>query len=382
MRRLLIFCDGTWNRETTDQPTNVVTAAQVVKPVGSDGVDQLVCYIQGVGTTFLVSRLETVLAGAFGLGLFARIADAYRFLVFNYTPGDQIFIFGFSRGAFTARSLGGLIRKCGIIPKSQAGKIGNAYAFYRRRDVHPDDPLAQQFRAEHSPQTIMKDRDRDWRRQNGYAVPDLPNFTIRYIGVWDTVGELGVPKYLLIGNLVNRKYQFHDLDLSSTVEAARQALAIDETRLEFEPTPWDNLPTLNQTAGREGNYRQLWFPGDHGSVGGGGDIRGLSNRTLAWVMEGAVQQGLELEEHVLDNWNATADAFAPLHNSSRPPGFVDRYLYHHGPRRGPTEPGGHLGDSALTRLAYRPGDPHEGTLYRPGALSRLIELHPEVIGEE
>jgi uncharacterized protein (DUF2235 family) len=380
MRRLLIFCDGTWNKETTGALTNVVTSAQVVKPVGDDGVDQIVCYIEGVGTTFVISRLETIVAGAFGWGLFDRIADAYRFLVFNYQPGDEIFIFGFSRGAFTARSLGGLIRKCGIIPKSEAGKIGTAYDFYRRGDVHPDSPIAQQYRALHSPNTIMKDLDREWRRQNGYVVPDVPNFTIRYLGVWDTVGELGIPKYLLLGNLLNQKYQFHDLDLSSTVVAARQALAIDEDRLEFEPTRWDNLPTLNQIPGREGNYQQLWFPGDHGSVGGGGDVRGLSNATLAWVVQGAVEQGLALWDHVMQNWLESIDALAPLRNSTKPPGFADRFLYRHGPRHGPSDPYGNLGETTRHRLAYvaKSGDWQP---YRPAALAELIEAYPDLLDE-
>ena len=369
MRRLLIFCDGTWNKETADQTTNVVTAASYVPPVASDGVNQLVCYVPGVGTTFVVSRIETVFAGAFGWGLFDRIADAYRFLVYNYQPGDEIYIFGFSRGAFTARSLGGLIRKCGISTKASRGSIKKAYDFYHRKDVHPDDPEAIQFRAVNSPDTIMKDLDRDWRRANGYAVPDLPNFTIRYIGVWDTVGALGVPKYVLLGNLLNRKHQFHDLDLSSTVVAARQALAIDEDRIEFEPAPWDNLPTLNQIPGRAGNYIQHWFPGDHGSVGGGGDITGLSTRTLSWILEGAVEQGLDFPADVLANWTALADPFAPLRNSTKEPGWFSQHVYRHGPRHGPTDPYGTLGDTTLKRLA--------GGEYQPASLAALFRDFPD-----
>lgn len=104
MRRLMIFCDGTWNKETTDLPTNVVSAAQAVRPVGSDGIDQIVYYSEGVGTSWLINeRLETVAAGAFGLGLFERVADAYRFLVFNYTPGDEIYISVF-RAALSRRA--------------------------------------------------------------------------------------------------------------------------------------------------------------------------------------------------------------------------------------------------------------------------------------
>jgi uncharacterized protein (DUF2235 family) len=209
-------------------------------------------------------------------------------------------------------------------------------------------------------------------------VPDLPNFTIKYIGVWDTVGELGIPKYLLLGNLLNQKYQFHDLDLSSTVEAARQALAIDEDRLEFEPTRWDNLAVLNQIPGREGNYQQLWFPGDHGSVGGGGDVRGLSNATLAWVLEGAIAQGLSLQDHVMENLRESIDPLVALHNSTKPPGFADRFLYRHGPRKGPADPFGNLGDTTRHRLAYV-AKATEWQPYRPAALAELIEAYPGIL---
>jgi uncharacterized protein (DUF2235 family) len=380
MRRLLIFCDGTWNTESGEYPTNVVSAARAAKHVAADGTVQLVCYVQGVGTSFIVSRLETFVAGAFGWGLFDKIAEAYRFLVFNYEPGDEIFVFGFSRGAFTARSLAGLIRKCGIIQRSEISKVREAYDFYRRADVGPDDEDAQMFRALHSPATIMKDIDREWRRKNDFIVPDVPNFTVRYIGVWDTVGELGVPKYVLLGHLLNHKYQFHDLNLSSTVVAARQALAVDETRVEFEPAPWQNLAALNATPGREGNYVQHWFPGDHGSVGGGGEIAGLYIRALAWVMEGAVEQGLALEEGVIDNWNGLADPLAALHNTAKPDGFVDRYLYRHGPRRGPTTPDGTLANTTRERLLHGRKD-SSWLPYRPASLRRLIEDYPEVIGE-
>lgn len=238
----------------------------------------------------------------------------------------------------------------------------------------PDDPASQQFRAQNSPDTIMKDIDRQWRKENGYFVPDLPNFTIKYIGVWDTVGELGIPKYLLVSEATNAKYAFHDLKLSSTVESARQALAIDENRLEFEPTPWDNLDDLNKE--RPGNYRQLWFPGDHGSVGGGGDIRGLSNGTLAWIIEGAVAQHAQFDEQMLKSWRDSVDPAASLHNSSKPLDFTDRYLYRHGPRTGPTDPA-ELGETALARLKYETKAPWPP--YRPESLAELIKLHPEVL---
>lgn len=372
----MVFCDGTWNKETSQTPTNVVLAARAAVPVAPDGTDQIIYYDQGVGTTYLINEsIESKLAGAFGWGLFDRIADAYRFLVFNYVPGDEIFIFGFSRGAFTARSLAGLIRKCGIIPKEQTHAIGEAYAFYRRDDVKPDDDESQRFRAHNSPLTIMKDLDRDWRRANGFEVPDVPNFILKYLGVWDTVGELGIPKYLMVSGAIDDKYRFHDTALSSTTEAARQALAIDETRLEFEPSPWSNLGELNKITGRESNYQQLWFPGDHGSVGGGGDIVGLSNRALSWVIEGAMRQGAVFHEAALTYWTSLANFKVPLHNSSKPLDFTDRFLYRHGPRTGPSTPD-ELDSSAKDRLAFFSND--VGWPYRPESLSALLRSFPNL----
>jgi len=379
MRRLLIFCDGTWNKETAAEPTNVVMAAEAVLPRGSDGVEQIVFYSEGVGTTYLINqKIEQWAAGAFGWGLFDHISEAYRFLVFNYQPGDQIFIFGFSRGAFTARSLAGLIRKCGIIPKSEVKTIADAFAFYQRDDVHPDDDMAQAFRAKYSPQTLMKQADIDWRQSRGMQVPALPFFTIRYLGVWDTVGELGVPKDVMFSDIINAKYHFHDPSLSSTVEAARHAVAVDETRVAFAPSLWDNLAQLSLIVGRAGNYQQLWFPGDHGSIGGGGDIRGLSNHALGWIVEGALAQGMAIGNDALGKWAQEADFTVPLHNSTKPGDFFD-HIYTHEPRTGPTDPAA-LADSTKNRLLWNAKQAGQAP-YRPETLRQLLAANPSLIGE-
>ena len=376
MRRLLIFCDGTWNKETAAEPTNVVLAAEAVLPAGPDGTDQIVYYGEGVGTSYLINqKVEQWAAGAFGWGLFDHIADAYRFIVFNYQPGDEVFIFGFSRGAFTARSLAGLIRKCGIIPKGQVKSIADAFAFYQRDDIHPDDDAAQEFRATYSPDTLMKQADIDWRRSHGMAVPDVPLFTIKYLGVWDTVGELGVPKDIMFSDLINAKYHFHDPSLSSTVAAARHAVAVDESRVAFTPALWDNLDILNKIDDRAGNYLQLWFPGDHGSVGGGGDIRGLSSDALVWIIEGAVRQGMSISPGAIAEWTGKADFRASLHNSSKPGDFFD-HVYTHQPRTGPTDPSA-LADNTTDRLLWNTKG--AGPPYRPESLAPLLAAHPELI---
>jgi uncharacterized protein (DUF2235 family) len=372
MKRIAIFCDGTWNRLSAEHPTNVVLAAQAVLPVAPDGVEQLTFYSEGVGTSFLVSRrVETALAGAFGLGLFDKIAEAYRFLSFNYRFGDEVYIFGFSRGAFTARSLAGLIRKCGIIPKARAGQIAAAFAFYKHAGTHPDSDEAQRFRMMNSPATLMKDEDRDWRLANACPVttPESPLFSVRYVGVWDTVGALGVPQHLLLEMILRtaRKYQFHDTALSSSVEAARHAIAIDEDRRSFAPAAWDNLDRLNALEGREGAYRQLWFPGNHGSVGGGGDVVGLSHEAFLWVAEGAAEKGLAFDGAKLALLREGVDHLAPLDNQSAR-GRLSRLFYLRAPRDGPQR-ADELADITLRRLRHKAEDWRP---YRPPGLGRLL----------
>jgi uncharacterized protein (DUF2235 family) len=381
MKRLVIFCDGTWNALSSQYHTNVVMAAQAVLPQ-SDGIAQIVYYNEGVGTTYLVSRKwEQRLAGAFGLGLFDKIADAYRFIVFNYEPGDEIYIFGFSRGAFTARSLAGLIRKAGIISKATVGRIADAFAFYKEPETRPDDEPAQEFRADNSYHTLMKEKDRDWRRNWAPhpSLQDMPLFTIKYVGVWDTVGALGVPKHLLFEAIFRtaRRFQFHDTELSSVVESARHAVAIDETRRSFEPALWKNLPDLRKLEGRSENYAQLWFPGDHGSVGGGGAIRGLSSGAMLWILEGAQRMGLAFDEAWLEQIRAQVDPYSPLRNVDAPPDFLDRHVYQRAPRSG-VESVDDISDIALARIAHRTKSHDSAWVpYRPEPLRGISKDIPD-----
>ena len=376
MKRLAIFCDGTWNRMSAKEPTNVLMGAEAVLPTDAAGVQQVTYYDEGVGSTFLVSRLETVLAGIFGLGLLDKIEAAYRFVVFNYEPGDEIFIFGFSRGAYTARSLAGLIRKCGIIPRTMAGRIGEVIAFYKDATIDPDSDDAQQFRMERSPLVVLKDQDRDWRKLHGAdsaTTNALPLLGVKYIGVWDTVGALGVPQHLLISKLfrMREKYAFYDTKLSSTVRSARHALAVDENRLSFDAAEWDNLDILNEARNSTTAYLQQWFPGGHGSVGGGGDVRGLSNNAFVWVMEGAQLQGLALDQARLTAARTKIDAFVSLNNSTAKDSWVEN-IYRRGDRKG-TQERRMLAQSTIDRMdrleTKEAGDKWE--LYRPRPLKTL-----------
>ena len=288
MKRLIFCFDGTWNKLSAECPTNVVLVAEMIRPMAKGGTPQIVYYDEGVGT----ARDERFRGGAFGKGMMDNITEAYRFLIFNYEPGDHIFIFGFSRGAFTARSFAGFIRHAGILNADSAREIENAIRLYKAvfTGDGDDSPDALAFRADHCSQICVSQLDKDWRiekrRQTDWA--DTPVLEIKYVGVWDTVAALGLPKFIPGATWANRKFRFHDAKLTSKVQAARHALAIDERRVLFEPVLWNNVGVLNAGRGKsiydpDAPYQQKWFPGVHGSVGGGGPVRGLSEIGRAHV---------------------------------------------------------------------------------------------------
>ena len=272
MKRLVVCCDGTWNRP--DQlsggvvsPTNVSKLAIGVAKVDSGGTRQLLYYHHGVGT----KRFERIRGGALGLGLSRNVRDCYRFLVENYEPGDQLYFFGFSRGAFTARSTVGLVRKAGILRPEHVGRIKDAYRLYRETGDkgHPNGIESRIFRRMYSDEE-----------------PD-----IHFVGVWDTVGSLGIPG--LRGRLANKLWGFHDTALSSHVRFAYHALAIDEQRGPFQPTLWQQ-----QAHAERQTLEQVWFTGVHSDVGGGYPEPGLAEITLSWMARRAQASGLAVEpEH-------------------------------------------------------------------------------------
>lgn len=269
-KRIVICCDGTWNTLKQPDTTNVVKFADglVQSP------DQLVFYHEGVGTR----PLERVLGGAFGFGLSRNVRDAYRFVVEHYEPGDELYLLGYSRGAYTARSTAGFIRNCGVLRPDEIDLIDDAYGLYRDRDPssHPDESEATAFRRAHA-----------WEDRT----------PIRFIGVWDTVGALGIPlSGIRIVNFLNRAWQFHDTKLSSSVASAYQALAIDEKRGPFRPSIW----APDHAAGQE--CEQAWFAGCHGDVGGGNPEPSLACITLQWMVDRARAAGLVFKP----------DAFAPV----------------------------------------------------------------------
>jgi uncharacterized protein (DUF2235 family) len=334
MKRIVILCDGTWNGSETANPTNVVRLARAMKPVGDDGIVQVPIYLAGVGTGQGVTRAARVsdrlLGGAFGWGLMENVIAAYRHLVFLYEPGDEIYVFGFSRGAYTARSLVGFLRSTGIIDRDRMHLLPEAEARYRkRRDprTHPSSSHSHEFRARLSLRVVTGQSEADWRLIEG--MPEAPLLRVAYLGVWDTVGALGVPRHLAVAPLLNgESYQFHDTDLSSLVGSARHAIALDERRRTFEPARWSNLDRLNgDRRGEDAPYQERFFAGDHGSVGGGGDILDLSNIALEWVAEGARAAGLSLDGQEMAQIRRVQNPHGPLRNLRVARGGVRRLAH-------------------------------------------------------
>jgi hypothetical protein len=357
-KRLVVCCDGTWNRPDElrggiPAPTNVAKIALGVARAGEDGVPQRLYYQRGVGTR----RFERYSGGGFGYGLSRNIRDCYRFLVESYAPGDELYLFGFSRGAYTARSLAGLIRNCGILKPEHAGHVGAAYALYRsRRDRHTPTAIESQI----------------FRRM--YAHED--ETPIRFVGVWDTVGALGIPIDGIRLPFSDRLWGFHNTDLSRLVLAAYQALAIDEQRGPFKPTLWTQQPDAGGQV-----LEQVWFPGVHCDVGGGYADCGLAEITLLWMADRARACGLAFEPGHLVVGEAdpeperralgerlAPDRLAALHPSRK--GWyrlLPRHVRRLGPERdrGDDRDGHAAASSAVRRMEERPD-------YRPASLDRWV----------
>jgi uncharacterized protein (DUF2235 family) len=273
MKRLIVCCDGTWNGLSGEYPTNVVKISQAIRSMDEQGIPQLVYYEEGLGTKWY----DRWVGGAFGWGIDANIADAYRFLCLNYESGDEIYLFGFSRGAYTVRSLVGFISCSGLLSRPHIRKLPAAYKLYRNRNIESEHPQAVEF-----------------RQKYGDRIP------IKMLGCWDTVGSLGIPDLIPLlpfDRLINLKYQFHNTRLSSIIQNAFHAMAIDERRKSFVVT---HMQKSNKNLSQQ--VEEVWFPGTHGCVGGGTlENRKLSDATLSWMMEKVGVLGLAFDQNLIED---------------------------------------------------------------------------------
>ncbi len=263
-KRIVSCIDGTWQKMSND--TNVCKLYRAVMA----GPSQVKFYDDGVGADGIA--LWRLVGGALGTGLFAKIKQGYMQVAHAYDPGDEIFLFGFSRGAYTARSVAGMIAVCGLPTKPiDEAFLDAAFDAYRFRG------------------------DRTGLLKNLNARYGMFDAKIKMVGVWDTVGALGIPA--AFGGVDELLYGFLDTSLHPDVLNGCHAMAIDERRCEFPATLWTSEPANGQTV------EQVWFCGVHGDVGGGeqsdpANPSVLSDITLGWMINRACALGLDLDTAV------------------------------------------------------------------------------------
>lgn len=272
-RRIAYCADGTW--DSSGSNTNVYRISKAILAIPGE---QYRFYDDGVGSDG--TSIEKLIGGALGQGLFEKVKEGYAAIASVYEAGDELFLFGFSRGAYTARSIVGMIAACGLPTKNPDPNLVNkAFDAYRNRDQR---------------QIILG------------ALGDygLVKANIIMVGVWDTVGALGIPA--LWGKVDSLFFEFLDTDLSPQILNAYQAVAIDERREEFPATLWTTPPVSGQTV------EQVYFTGVHCDVGGGyaddaGTGTALSDITFSWMMGKAKALGLVLDETVVSRYPSLID---------------------------------------------------------------------------
>jgi uncharacterized protein (DUF2235 family) len=298
-RRLVVCLDGTSNstynvRLRTDghtvlKPTNTLKMCRAVLPTDPDtGQTQMAYYDIGVGSLAkypgtsnkLLFLADRGLGGAYGAGYEGKVEDALHFLVLNYEPGDEVFVFGFSRGAAETFGLTRFLEWNGGLPKKEDAyylpRMFRAFVISRGAPGQRDAELA----------AINKDRQLIDNREPLQPFVAVP---IKYLGVWDTVMALGA-RFKATGASTSRASRsFYGGKVPpAPVQRARQALAIDEMRFDFRPEIWlDHLPGQK--------LEQRWFAGVHSNVGGGYSHDGLANIAFKWILQGAMDEGLKID---------------------------------------------------------------------------------------
>lgn len=255
-KNIVVMSDGTGQDGGKDPDSNVYL---LFKMLESRTKNQVVFYDRGLGTGW-----RKLTGNAFGVGISKNIRECYHFIFEHFESEDKVFLFGFSRGAYTVRSLAGFITLCGILPKSRPELIDQAYKIYKISDQSKREQKMKGFREKHN----------------------TMNCPIEFVGVWDTVRALGTP-FKFMEMLNPFKHNFHDHVLNSNIKNGVHALSIDDERLTFHPTPWDERKI---SPGQ--NIVQVWFAGVHSDIGGSYVERGLSDITLDWMLKYAKKSGL------------------------------------------------------------------------------------------
>lgn len=310
MKNIVVCCDGTGN-EISENISNVLKLYRCLRKTDKTNPYQAIFYDPGVGTLArpdpwhkLRQNFNAILGLATGYGLDDNVLAAYDFVVRNYREGDQIYLFGFSRGAYTVRVLAGLIYKVGLISPEQANLAGSGLIAYKQYSEN-DEPPATAYANLHA----LPDADSD---DGGEPMPEdrfdnAAQFaricstrapTIRFVGVWDTVASVIVPRpdRLYWPSLEELAFTLHN----PSIKSFRQAISIDERRCMFrlkkydEPQIFMRNRFMDPAKADEQDIKQVWFAGVHADIGGGyPEIESaISKYPLIWMIEEAVKAGL------------------------------------------------------------------------------------------
>jgi uncharacterized protein (DUF2235 family) len=292
-KRLALYLDGTWNQVSDN--TNIWRFRALFSPASADGCEQRAFYSTGLGTKFG----EKISGGMFGAGIDTAITSAYEWLMEHYAPGDEIFIFGFSRGAYTARSLSGFISKCGLLQSGAPLGVNQLFLRYR----HPKQNTIRDLLAAQGEGRTDFSFEEGWMLKYAQAVP------IKFLGVFDTVGALGVP-FPLFRRLFGSAYEFLNTGLRQNNEYAFHALAIDEHRKAFAPTLWSNQGATSAKPRPIERTEQRWFVGAHANVGGGCFNDPLAQLPFRWLARKAESLGLSFRDGFAVDPNAATAAIS------------------------------------------------------------------------
>jgi uncharacterized protein (DUF2235 family) len=408
MKNIIVLCDGTGN-EISENISNVLKFYRCLRKTPKTLPRQLVFYDPGVGTLArqnpwrkMMQDFDAIFGLATGYGLDDKVLQSYLFLVRNYEPGDQIYLLGFSRGAYTVRVLAGLIHKVGLLAPEQVNLAGSGLTAYKRFGNTPRQSTRNEIGGDRD-ESAPVNRDDEAAQFARITSTSWP--LVRFVGVWDTVASVIVPR-------PDRFYLPSLEELAFTlgnpsVQTFRHAISIDERRAMFRLKKWDEPQTFavnrfNDSGATAQDVKQVWFSGAHADVGGGypESESGLSKFPLLWMIEEAISAGLHFNTRTINQlaWGdprkgspfryVAPDQEAILHNSLRGAwwllevlpksaqykewterhSFLGRYLPLAEPR--PIPEGALLHESALLRC----GNPKMN--YRPVNLPTRFETVP------
>ena len=369
-KSIILFSDGTGNSSAKLFKTNVWRMYEAVDlgPPTEGKRAQVSYYDDGVGTSSF--KPLTVLGGAFGVGLRRNVMDIYRYACRNYRDGDDIYAFGFSRGAFTIRLVVALIASQGLVRSSSEAELNRksreAYRAFRA-DFLPR-RLEWPTRAFRSVSRWIRGHVDHLKKREPYSREDNYRPDVRFVGVWDTVAAYGGPITEITRAIDNWIYPLSmpDYRLHPKVLCARQALALDDERDAFQPLLWDEV----HERGPLGRLQQVWFTGMHADVGGGYPDESLSYVSLLWMMEEAEHAGLRTLTVIKDVFVALASSYGPIHDSRAGLGAYYRYQ--------PRKISAWLEPVTPETLSLR--DPEVADKHRGShGLLRTVNLHESVI---